>query len=371
MTDDITLSKTNADGRKYFSLFDKYIPDNLSKSANVLLYSISNLDCLVNIINKNPDCNYYICDLNDIFMAVKCFVESSKIYYVKDFEYITENDMKFDCIIMNPPYQRNLHLKILEKAIEQLKDDDSVCVNLSPIRWLQDPLAKYKKRSDYYKFKDSIGKHIETIDNIAALDAQNLFVGAGAATELGVYKCKKTKYAVYTCVLTFIQRVVEWQRNNSFVILEKNKYDGVRVRLPIIASVAAGHTSKPCLESIGAVRYFIDGKKDNKWWFEYYQKNQFTKCTTEMPSSIKFNSETEAINFCKQYDTVFCKIYTHFMKRDVHISPEIILWMHNAINPRTGLKGYESDWTDEDFYTFFNITPDEQKIIEETMKKYK
>ena len=45
--------------------------------------------------------------------------------------------------------------------------------------------------------------------------------------------------------------------------------------------------------------------------------------------------------------------------------------MGDAINPRTGLKGYLSDWTDEDFYQYFNITSEEQKIIEDTMAQYK
>jgi hypothetical protein len=59
------------------------------------------------------------------------------------------------------------------------------------------------------------------------------------------------------------------------------------------------------------------------------------------------------------------------MKSDVNVTPEIVLWLGDAINPRTGLKGYEGEWTDEDLYKFFNITPDERKIIEETMAKYK
>ena len=51
-------------------------------------------------------------------------------------------------IIMNPPYNRNLHLKILQEA---MKHGDEI-VNLSPIRWLQDPLAEYKKNSDWFRF---------------------------------------------------------------------------------------------------------------------------------------------------------------------------------------------------------------------------
>lgn len=58
--------------------------------------------------------------------------------------------MKFDHIIMNPPYCRNLHLKILNEAI--CYSDD--VVNLSPIRWLQDPIADHSlsRRKDFGQF---------------------------------------------------------------------------------------------------------------------------------------------------------------------------------------------------------------------------
>ena len=51
---------------------------------------------------------------------------------------------------MNPPYFGNLHLKILQEA---MKHSDEV-INLSPIRWLQDPSGSYKKGSDFNKFED-------------------------------------------------------------------------------------------------------------------------------------------------------------------------------------------------------------------------
>ena len=45
--------------------------------------------------------------------------------------------------------------------------------------------------------------------------------------------------------------------------------------------------------------------------------------------------------------------------------------LYNAINPRTGLKGYQGEWTDDDLCKLFEISPAEQKVIEETMEKYK
>ena len=93
--------------------------------------------------------------------------------------------MNFDHIIMNPPYDKNLHLKILQEA---MKHSDDI-VNLSPIRWLQDPLAEYKKNSDWKKFYD-IRKHIESLDVVSAKDAQNYF-GADVPSDLGVYHLTK------------------------------------------------------------------------------------------------------------------------------------------------------------------------------------
>ena len=46
---------------------------------------------------------------------------------------------------MNAPYSGNLHLKILSYIMSLYSGAD--IVNLSPIKWLQDPLAKYKKNS--------------------------------------------------------------------------------------------------------------------------------------------------------------------------------------------------------------------------------
>lgn len=59
------------------------------------------------------------------------------------------------------------------------------------------------------------------------------------------------------------------------------------------------------------------------------------------------------------------------MKADASAEPLGYLpWLGDCINPRTGLKGYESDWTDEDFRKYFDITDSEWEEIVETMKPY-
>ena len=71
----------------------------------------------------------------------------------KDFIKEIASMPKFDIAIMNPQYDKN-SLKILEAVIPVA---DRV-VDISPVRWLQDSLAEYKKNSDYKNFEESISK---------------------------------------------------------------------------------------------------------------------------------------------------------------------------------------------------------------------
>ena len=279
--------------------------------------------------------------------------------------------MKFDCIIMNPPYQRNLHLKILAEAIKHLKNEKSVVVNLSPVRWLQDPLMLQKSKSDYHRFEKSILNHTKHIDVIDKIDAQRIFESTVMGADLGIYVCGGNGgFDCTSLVNPIVKKIVDKQ--NSHINLEYDKKDGIRVRFPIINNNGgSGNGRKIGLATFGKLLYFVDGKKDGKPWYEWYMKNQYSKITDDIPFSAKFNTEKEAQNFIDTLtQTKFGRIYTHWMKRDVNVSPEIILWLGDETNPRTSLKGYTGEWTDDDLVLYFNITPEEQKVIEETMKAY-
>ena len=90
-------------------------------------------------------------------------------------------------MICNLPY--NLWYK--KKDIIQLFDTNIFCeiVNLSPIRWLQDPLAEYKKNSDYKKF-ENIRKQIENIDVVPMKEAMALFK-VDFPMDIGIYHITK------------------------------------------------------------------------------------------------------------------------------------------------------------------------------------
>ena len=279
---------------------------------------------------------------------------------------------------MNPPYKRNLHLKILAESIKHLKDDQSKVINLSPVRWLQDPFAKYKKNCDLKRFEESIAKHIESLKTITALQAQNIFIGTVMPIDLGIYACSKANtqfdYKDYYAN-PILNKCIEYIATHNPNI-EAGKQDGWRVRMPVILggkSGGSGDRSKLVkYRSFGKLLAFKDGKnEDGKWWYDCYMRNQYTKTTPYITSSIKFNSEIEANNFIKQFNTNFGKYITNLLLSGVNVAPIQVLWLADAINPRTGLKGYTSEWTDSDLYKLFEISPEEQKVIVETMEKYK
>ena len=90
--------------------------------------------------------------------------------------------MIFDKIIMNPPYDRSLHLKILRQVMNKANE----VVNLSPIRWLQDPLAEMKgNRADYGRFAD-IRNRISSLEVVKKNQVFKMF-NIINSEDLGIY----------------------------------------------------------------------------------------------------------------------------------------------------------------------------------------
>ena len=267
---------------------------------------------------------------------------------------------KIDIAICNPPYCRDLHLRIIEKLIPHCEE----VLNISPISWLQDPLAKYKKNSSYNKFKESVAEHIADLEVIDAKKCQALF-DALFIIDLGIYHFDNNKHKIVCKYPQFMSRVAKYMKD-SLPPIEHLKKDGYRVRIMTIGGGKAGGSGQrsatlfsknPLSKNI----VYKDGMYEEKPWHSYYVKNQYSKTTDEITDSIKFDSEYEAYNFIHSYDTVFAKIVHLYSVTGVNINKLNILWM----------KDYTQPWTDERFKDYFNITDEEWKEIEEIMSKYK
>ena len=251
--------------------------------------------------------------------------------------------MKFDCIIMNPPYQRNLHLKILAEAIKHLKDETGICVNLSPDDWITDSFKEFSKdkfrRSCVNDIAPKIFEHESfDVENTNKIFGINSFFGVGIIA-------LRTSYAGFD--------VSKYNTTNEL-------YKKVLSKLMSMPSIRSKQTRKSNQKFFVVIRRRSHGYLD---WCDASDVNNPSK------DGIEFLSKTEELNFRKSILNTF--LYKWLIKDLKLVNSEKAPWFGDIVNPRTGLKGYESEWTDEDFVLYFNITPEEQEIIKKTMEKYK
>ena len=85
---------------------------------------------------------------------------------------------KFDICLMNPPYDRGLHLKFLEKVIECT---DTV-ISIQPCEFIARTHLKPTYKNQKEKYKDTIGKHLKNLEVL-----EDMPFDAGIDTNLGIY----------------------------------------------------------------------------------------------------------------------------------------------------------------------------------------
>ena len=371
----IAASKMRADGNAYFKLFEKHIPVGYGENSTILLYKIDNMSCIAKIMDMNNSAKYIVVTNDATAAALRIVLNKSiNVDYLKDFDF-EKNDMKFDCIIMNPPYSRNLHLKILAEAIKHLKDEKSVCVNLSPCEWLIDTLNEVKKNSAYNAYKTTILDYLENFTLIDAMVGNSLF-NIGLMTDLGLYVCKKECNAIDASKIKWLksnkQLFDKLVNTSTRQFPDVVKYDEARHRvfvpLKLIANPYRTTAFNVCTSTF---QWIVDGKlpNGNAWQTGIYKSKSMNE--SKQLYGLAFDDEEHAKNFYKSTYTRCFKYANMLVKRfNQHVNVTFLPWLGDAINPRTGLKGYTGEWTDEDLYKYFNITPEEQKVIEDTMAKY-
>lgn len=266
----------------------------------------------------------------------------------------------FDLIIANPPYSRNLHLKILDECLNHLSEN-GVIINISPIRWLQDYFIDKKRSSDFYKF-ENVRDHIEALEKKDAQWSQEQF-GNVLGTDLGIYTLSnRGGFNIDSLKDSIIIKVLNKQLSEP--TLDRNKKDGWRIRIPdILGGGASGGRGAKKWYGLGFLGPFFNGKKDNKPWYNFYQRNQFSKTTEEITQSISFNSENEANNCVESINSEFGQYVERAICISMNVYAYSIFWLGDVdwTNPNTGkhLVGYNTKWEKEDYIAFFELDEEE------------
>ena len=260
--------------------------------------------------------------------------------------------VKFDVAIMNPPYDGNLHLKILEKVIPVA---DKI-VNISPVRWLQDPLAKYKPKKDNLpeKYKNILSA-LESLTIIPAFDSNNLFNIAWC--DLGIYvidkNCKNPCQIIEHPGVKIVDKI---QFNKSCSLRDVMCNEKGIYFCPITHAMRAVNCAH------GYTILFTDNGP--------YAKSGWTKDAGNNYHFINLNSKNEVDNFKKYVTTksvrFICKL--------------VALGGMGGQNNLIPYLDYTQPWDDKRFCAYFGITGyidddhavpnSEWEIISNTMKEY-
>ena len=84
-------------------------------------------------------------------------VEQNELTFLGEFPYAKGDTLalfycekKFDIVLMNPPYEGELHIKFLIKVLEI----SNKVINISPIDWMLRTPNYFKNKGQFYKYYD-------------------------------------------------------------------------------------------------------------------------------------------------------------------------------------------------------------------------
>lgn len=347
-------------------LCESMITSLTNLSGNILV--ISNLEFLIILKQKGINLSFVhyttSCNIKKR-VAISLGINVNNIHNIeynnKEINLGTEG-MKFDVIVMNPPYGKgNPELKFLSKlCTEQVIKNNATIISIQPLRWLQDPLWVLKKNSPANKYKNIFNGRLEVIREITSNNGNNGF-DARFNMDLAIFKIQNNLEYNYDNYIDYemieIIKKIKLKSQTFDDVLEKNKIDGIRVNLQFITAYTTGN------EQYKKRSIWINGMDElnNYWCSKKYIKNQYFKPdNTPLPFSIKFKTIEEAENFVDYIKNaqIFDAI-TKWYKSDVHIRFSEIPFMYD----------YTKKWNFDDICKYFQFTIDEINILNKHINK--
>ena len=268
-----------------------------------------------------------------------------------------ESTMKFKSFIMNPPYSGDLHLRILKKIIDFVKTDDFIGVSLQP-DFRKDYMADMKN-SAYNNIKDVLSPYACDISEMSREQALSYFKNIQINEGLIIGTWAKSECPVPLNIVNknvdILKKTLKYKSLKDVVC----KYTNNRYFVPItIMQPTWAKRKNNILETYGVLEngFTLDGK--------FYQDARFYNSNVKKDRDlfgVPFNTLEQAKNFAGYLELMafcFCVNISHTKSRyQLQFLPF----------PEQGAEAFNTKWTNERFYDYFGISPDEQKIIEQTM----
>lgn len=358
MKDDQLSIKMNADVE---ALYDKVFKPLTFKPDETVLVMFWGSYYFVNRLRKEWPATKFV-QVEEVLLDAD--ILTGKIDSHSYVNILTNLKRQVNCmkIIANPPYDKNLHLKVIDKVLQVFQDAD--VITLQPTRWLEDPLKKYKKSSDFSKFLN-MRRRLSSVDLLDQAKTGALF-NVGLPFNLGIYFFTKTGNFDFN---RFENKLLDKLINQIKEPLSKHivvdDLDGISLLISMMTGGRDGGLQtvyKNGLFSMSKERAYYFNKHNEFTGQTYYEFRLETAWGNLKPKSentnIKFNSKEERDNFYDSYKTKFLRWWFGSTVVDVNVHSDFLPWLGDYTHP----------WTDEMLYKYFNLTPEEINIIEEEMK---
>lgn len=253
-------------------------------------------------------------------------------------------NMNFDKIIMNPPYDKNLHLKILREA---MKHSDDV-VNLSPGNQMFAGMRLIKDHSEIKKHPGLV-QHIQDVELIKPEVASRLF-NAAFAGPLMLIHYDLTKEGKDYKDFNIIPKNLRSVFDKTVRAVYEGKYPSLQ------SIIKEGECSK---DKFSLTCPEVHGHQGQSDWAEITSKDyeKALKSKQRWGWHIEFDTEEEIKN---------CWACWH-LKSHMFIHSLIKADNFNMYQWLPALD-YKKAWTDEMLYEYFGLTPEEISEIEKEIK---
>ena len=268
------------------------------------------------------------------------------------------NGKKFDVCLMNPPYDKNLHLKFLEKVIGVAEKT----VSVQPISFLQSPSGYDKKTSSAKKYENSVSKHIADLDILK--DASTLF-GIRAQTDIAIFVCNKDGGFDYKSLMfsQIDENDYKMFKNSANKFPKLVEFDEtINEDKPFVNIKTFANNKRTTRYNIVApntYKIIFKGKLPNgeDWNDKKYKSDSFSK---EKPVGIYFDTYIEAKNFYNSCLTEAYKYIVSVFKQSQSI----------PLNELPFMSDYKKPWDNERFFKYYNIDKDKQEEIITKMQPF-
>ncbi len=357
----------------YAKMFIDRMPEN---PKTVLIYGISDKRTIEIILDNFKNTNFVIADRDANNNLLRYFYpESKKYHYINTTD--DNNDLtlfneegeigkmpRFDVAVMNPPW--DIHLKIIEKVLTYA---DNV-VNISPIRWLQDPLATYKKNSDYNKFENTISKRIKDIEIIDSAEIDKMF-GIQYNTTVAVYHFDTKGGYDYESLMDSksknYRKIYKSVMKKSSACPELKLYKDSKKKNFVPVCLLSGHIdalNEGPTFSRDRYRYFVNNKcinpnrKDVNGLTPEKAKSYNLK-TFDTVNVAEFDTANECANF---YDYITSPFFVYMCKchsMDGNVTPKYLPFMED----------YKTKRTNDEIFDYFNVSDKNKKFIYQELKR--